>query len=251
MKRTFASFLVVACTLIWAPRALAQTADEVVEKHLAAMGGRAALAKLTTQIASGSVTVATPEVELPGRVEIHRKAPNKSRTHITLDLSAVGGAEMVIIQSCDGKTGFASNSMQGDREITGDQLQGMLNANFPSPLLNYKDAGGKVEFVGKDKVRDRDVYVLQYTPRAGPAARQYFDAETYLLLKAVAKVTIPDAGGEVEQVNELGDYRDVGGVKAPFTVSIITAAQTVTIKLAKIEWNTPIDDATFARAVAK
>ena len=67
---------------------------------------------------------------------------------MTLDLSALGGSEMVVDQRCDGKTAFASNSMQGDREITGSQLQAMLNASFPSPLLIYKDAGATVFVAG-------------------------------------------------------------------------------------------------------
>ena len=148
MKRGVGPVVAFAVVMAWAPGALAQTADELVEKHLAAMGGRAALAKLTSQKATGSVLVSAQGADIPGSVEIARKAPNKSRTLMTLDLSALGGSEMVVDQRCDGKTAFASNSMQGDREITGSQLQAMLNASFPSPLLIYKDAGATVFVAG-------------------------------------------------------------------------------------------------------
>ena len=49
MTRAFGSIAVAAVVLALAPCAQAQTADELVEKHLAAVGGRAALAKLTSQ----------------------------------------------------------------------------------------------------------------------------------------------------------------------------------------------------------
>ena len=158
---------------------------------------------------------------------------------------------MVIDQRCDGKTAFQSNSLQGDREITGAQLQGLLNASFPSALLNYKDAGATVGLVGKDTIGDRAVVVLQHTPKAGPGSRLFFDAETFLLLRAVSKTTAPELGGEVEQISDFADYRTVDGVKTPFSVTIVTPTQTLTISLTKVEYNTPIDDAMFARPVVK
>jgi len=72
------------------------------------------------------------------------KAPNKSRTVIKLDLSQFGAAQMVIRPAVHGKTAYVSNSMQGDREVTGSQLQAMLNESFPTPLLNYKAAGRRL-----------------------------------------------------------------------------------------------------------
>jgi len=67
-----------------------QTADEIVEKHLAAVGGRAALSKLTGQWPPDTVVVsAQGRPDIPGSVEISRKAPNKGRTLMKLDLSGV------------------------------------------------------------------------------------------------------------------------------------------------------------------
>jgi outer membrane lipoprotein-sorting protein len=232
-------------------QAQTQTADDVIEKHLAALGGRAALAKLESRIAAGSIAVSTQGVDLAGSVEIYLKAPNKARSYVRLDLSQVGGTEVVVDQRCDGKTAFAINSMQGDRDVTGNQLQNMLNANFPTPLMKYKDAGTKVELAGKDKVGMRDVFVLQYTPKAGSSSRQFFDAETYLLLRVVMKIDTPELGGEIEQTTDLSDYREIDGVKIPFTVQTVNSVQTVTIRLDKIEHNKPIDDSMFAKPAAK
>ena len=76
-----------------------------------------------------------------------------------------------------------------------------------------------------------------------------FDAETFLLLKSVSAVDAPELGGRLEQTTEMRDYRDVGGVKAPFSVTAVNTAQTVAITLTKIDLNVPIDDAVFARPV--
>jgi hypothetical protein len=242
---------VAAVGVLWAVPAQAQTADEVIEKHLTALGGRAALAKLETRVATGTVTISTQGINLSGPVELSFKAPNKSRSFIKLDLSQFGATEMVIDQRCDGKTAYASNSMQGDREITGDQLQGMLNNTYPTSLLNYKDAGAKVELTGKDKVGDRPAFVLLYTPKAGPATRMFIDAETYDILRSVTKLNVPAAGGEVEQTNEVGDFRSVDGIRMPFRITTVSPSQTMAITLSKIQINAVIDDAMFVRPAAK
>ena len=251
MKRVLAMAAAAGMVLALAPRALAQTADEIVEKHLAAMGGRAALSKLTSQVTSGTILVSAQGADIPGTIEISKKAPNLSRTLMKLDLSAFGGSEMIVDQRCDGKAAFASNSMQGDREITGSQLQTMLNASFPSPLLAYKEAGAKVELLGRDTVGGKPVFVLQYTPAAGPASKLFLDAETFLLARQTMKLNVPEAGGEIEQTTDVSDYRTVDGVKTAFSITVTGANQVVTITLAKSEFNVPIDDAVFARPSVK
>ena len=251
MNRAFVAMTAAVAGLALAPCAQAQTADEIVEKHLAAMGGRAALSKLTGQVATGTVVVSAQGADIPGSVEISRKAPNKGRTLMKLDLSAFGAGEMIVDQRCDGKTAFSSNSMQGDREITGDPLQSMLNASYPTPLLAYKEAGTMIELQGKDQIGGRAVIVLMYTPKAGPASRMFIDAETFLLVRATTKLNVPEAGGAVEQISDVSDYRDVSGVKVPFSVRSTSPAQTVVITLSKVELNPQLDEAIFSRPVAK
>ena len=239
---------VAAGIVLWAGAAQAQTADEAVEKALAAMGGRAALTKLNTRVITGTITVSTQGVDIPGTIEMSYKAPNLARSLMKLDLSAYGGAEMVIDRRCDGKTAFEINSQTGDREITGNQLDNMLNASFPSPFLNYKQAGARVEVAGKEKLGEKDVIVLVFTPKVGSVSRLYFDAQTWQLVRQVLKVNVPEAGGEMEQMTDPSDYRDVDGIKLPFTLAMSNPAQSVTIRIQKVEHNKPLDDALFGRA---
>jgi len=243
--------MTAAVALMGASSVQAQTADEIVEKHLAAVGGRAALSKLTSQVATGTVAISAQGADIGGSIEISKKAPNKSRTLMKLDLSALGAGEMIVDQRCDGKSAFASNNLQGDREITGSQLQNMLNASFPSPLLTYKEAGGKVELQGQDKAGRRPAFVLLYTPKAGPASKLFIDAETFLVARTVTTLDVPAAGGVAEQTTDVSDYRVVDGVKTAFSVTVTGTAQTVSITLSKVEFNMPIDDAIFSRPGVK
>ena len=241
------------CVLVlpaWLKGAPAQTADEVVEKHLAAVGGRAALAKLTSRKSTGTVTISTPAGNLSGPIEISLKAPNKTRAYMQLDLTAIGGSDkMVLEQKFDGTAGWTLNSLQGDAQITGNQLQNMRNNAFPTPLTGYKEAGARLELLPKEQVAGRDAIVLLVTPKTGPVIRILFDAQTYLIVRTVTKISSPEAG-ELEQTSDPTDYRVVDGVKVPFVVTNTNALQTITIKLDKVEHNVPMDDAIFSAKVS-
>jgi outer membrane lipoprotein-sorting protein len=222
-----------------------QTADEIVEKHLAAMGGRDAMSKLTTRKSVGTVTIGTPGGDLTGPVETYAKAPNKSRAVLTLDLSPMGMSEsMTIDQRFDGNVGWAMNSLQGDSEITGDQLNGMRNNYFPTSFLNYKEKGMTITVLPNETIAGRELIVLQITPKVGPGSKVYLDPKTYFSVRSSSRVTLPEVG-EIEQTTEASDFRAVDGVQVPFKVVNASSIQTVTLTLKTVEHNIAIDDAMF------
>ena len=133
MRITSKRVVLVSLLLVWAHVASAQTADEVVEKCLTAVGGRAALGKLRSRSATGTITLSTPGGEVSGSIEILNAAPNKSRTVLRIDLSSLGAGQLVQDQRFDGASGYMLDSLQGNREITGNQLENMRNGSFPSP----------------------------------------------------------------------------------------------------------------------
>jgi hypothetical protein len=236
--------VVLACR---AGIAYPQTAEDIVERHLAAMGGRAALEKLTSRVTTGTISVSTPGGDLTGSVTVYNKGANKSRTLVRIDASQFGLGQIVQDQRFNGTSGYALDTLNGNREIAGDQLETARSNTFPSPLLNYKDAGTRLELLGREKAGDRDAFVLRVTPKTGPPARMFFDAETYLLARTVVTVNVPQLGGDVEQTIVVSDYRDVDGVKIPFQIRSVNQFQTVSITATKVEQNTAIDDAMFSK----
>jgi hypothetical protein len=236
----------VVLVLGWAPIASAQTADEIIEKSITAMGGRAAMQKLKTRQMTGTIMLATPAGEIAGTIEITNALPNKVRTVIKADLSALGAGQLVIDQRFDGTAGYVLDSLQGNRDITGGELDSMVANGFPHPFLGYKAQGISVKLNAKDKVGDRDAFVLQFETPAGSVIRQFVDAETYLPSQTVLKVSIPQLG-EVEQTARPTDYRDVDGVKVPFKVQIANSMNGFTITMSKMVNNVAVDEKSFVK----
>jgi len=230
--------------------ASAQTADDIIEKGIVAGGGREALAKVTSRVTTGTMTVTTPGGDVAGTIEVVNQAPNKTQTIITLDLSAMGAGKMTIDQRFDGTNGYASNSMQGETPVTSSQIDTQRNAIFPSPFLDYKERGTKIELTGKEKMGDTDAYLLLVTPAKGPTSRLWMDATTYLPVKTTTTVETAEVG-TVEQTMVMSDFRQVDGITMPFKFVGSSAVQTFTVVVTKVEHNVNVDPARFAKPASK
>ena len=162
-------------------------------------------------------------------------------------MSALGGGQVVSDQRFDGATGYVLDSFNGNREITGSQLDTLRNGSFPTPLLNYRDSGAAVALADREKVGAGDAYVIQLTPKAGPVVRLFIDTGSFMLVKSAVKVDVPQLGGEIEQVVEFSDFRDVDGIKVPYAVRSTNPAQTIVATTATVTHNAEIDDSSFSR----
>lgn len=236
----------VLTLVLAAQSAFAQTADEVVERTLKASGGREALSKITSRVASGTITVSTPGGDITGPIEMTNQAPNKVRTLIQLDLSVFNLGKMSVDQRFDGTTGYVVDTLQGNRDITGDQLEIMRSTLFPHPFLNYREAGIGIELIGTEKVGDRDAFVLLVKPKTGPSSRHYIDTTSNLPIRQVFTATL-DQVGEVEQTIDIVGYRDVEGIQVPTRVRTASSVQTATITMTNVQHNVPVDAAIFAK----
>ena len=246
MKYAMRSMLVLL-VLISAQTASSQTADELIEKSIAAMGGRAAFDKVKTRVMSGTITISTPGGDLPGTIELWNARPNKMRTLIKADLTQFGAGMLEIDQRFDGQTGYLLNTLQGNRDITGNQLDNMRNQAFPNAFLAYKDLGFKASLEGKQKVGSGEAYVVVLEPAKGSTIRQFIDAETMLPVRFVLRVNVEELGAEVEQTTDLSAYKDVDGLKLPFKLASSSSVQSFTVDLTTIEHNVTIDEKLFSK----
>jgi hypothetical protein len=247
MRQVMRSAIVVLAALVPGQSASAQTAEEIVEKSIAAMGGRAALGKITSRVASGSITLQTPVGDIPGTIEVINTVPNKTRTLIKADLTSVGAGPLEIDQRFDGENGFVLDTLQGNRDITGAQLQSMRNGSFPHGFLSYKDKGVAAKLEGREKLGAGEAYVIVFEPAAGAAIRQYIDAQSFLPIRYSTRIHVPQMNAEVDQSTDLSDFREVDGVKIPFKLVTASSVQSFEVTFDKVVHNTAIDAKLFVK----
>jgi outer membrane lipoprotein-sorting protein len=225
--------LSVAILLLVATSAGAQTADELIAKNIAAKGGMEKLKAVQSFRQTSDITVQG----MAAKLTIYSKRPNLTRQEIVV------GPE-TIVSAFDGQTPWMVNPMSGSTQatvITGPQADMIRNdASFDGPLVDYKARGTTVELVGAEDVDGTAVHHLKVTGADGLVKHIYLDASTSLEMK----VTTETPEGLVEQ--RFTDYRDVGGLKVPYSITVLTGgAVTAQIKLLTVDLNAEIDDALF------
>ena len=144
------------------------------------MGGRAAFSNVKSRSTIGTITLSTPGGEVTGSVDVLNAAPNKSRSLIQIDLSSLGAGPYVLDTRFDGTSGYVLDNLQGNRDMSGNQLDNLRNTSFPHSFLTYKELGTTAQLSGREKVGEREAYLVIFEPTSGSVVRQYLDAETYL-----------------------------------------------------------------------
>jgi outer membrane lipoprotein-sorting protein len=217
------------------------TAEQVIEKGIQASGGREAMQKITSRTARGTVDVTFAGITAP--TEVYAKAPNKM-----VSITTVEGYG-IIKNGFDGTVGWSDTPEAGIQEFKGDRNEeSKRNASF-NGLLKWRELYDKAELKGKEKVGERDTYVVVLAPKAGKPVMQYYDASTFELVRQV-QTTISDQG-EAEVKSDFSDYREIDGVKAPFTIRQTIPMGELIIKLTEVKHNVEIEDAKFAKPSAQ
>jgi len=235
--------IALAAAAVTTPLA-AQSVDSLIAKYLASTGGSARIAAVTTLRRSGKFTGGGG---FEATVVQENKRPNAVREEFSLQ-------GMTAINAYDGQSGWKISPFGGkkDPESLGEEeLHSILeDADFDGDLVNYRQKGNKVEFVGMDQVDGTDVYKLKVTVANGDTHIYYLDIDYCVPIQV--DITRMIRGAEVNYTVILGDYKQVNGWYLPFSIETRNqgASEGGKITFDKIEANVTIDNARFTRPVS-
>jgi photosynthetic reaction center cytochrome c subunit len=210
------------------------TADSILEKYVAALGGADAIKKVTSRVAKGVITSSGTNTP----IEVFTKAPNK---RITITHAESGDSSTAF----DGTIGWMGSAGRPAREMAPADAKGSaLDSEFYLSL-RMKEIFAQIRAGRPDKIGDVAVTTLMGTRQGLPPVRFFFDANTGLLLRMVRYTENPL--GRMPVQIDYADYRDVDGVKTPFRWTLSRPNGRFTIQLTEVKANVPIDDAKFAK----
>ncbi|HEY1205684.1 MAG: hypothetical protein ABSH46_07995 [Bryobacteraceae bacterium] len=236
-----AALVLAAAAAAQQPAAPALTAEQVIEKAIAATGGRQAMQKLSSTYAKGIMDF--PASEAHGVIERYSKAPNKQLTVTSLE--GVGESR----QGFDGQVAWSQDPTGHVTEITGAALEDFKRGASFNAVLNWRDLYPKAELGGQGSVGGREAYVVKLTAASGQVTTRYYDAQTFLLLRETAIYATPQ--GDMVVAAEFSDYRDVDGIKTPFCIRQVMPVGEIVFTTTELKNNVPIEDAKFAKPAAK
>jgi CubicO group peptidase (beta-lactamase class C family) len=209
------------------------TVEQILEKYVRAIGGEMTHKKLISRVMKGKFEI--PEEEVIGSIEHEAMTPNRMK--VTLRAQTKNGERFDLLTVFDGAAGWVINQANaGHREVSGDELASMRrNAEFYRGI-HLRELYPKVTLKGKERVGKRNAYVVEAIPKEGNPEKWYFNTQTGLLIR------IDDTYDDTY----FDDYREVDGIKLPFTVRTSSAAAgTFIANFDEIRHNLPIEEVRF------
>jgi len=232
--------VIVLAAVFCANVCLGQTADELVNKNIQAKGGLDKIKAIKSIRMTGKIMAGGGFSAAVGQ---ENQRPNLLRETFSLQ-------GMTAVTAYDGTTGWQIQPFGGlkDPQLLGeDSMRGVLRAaDFDGPMVDYKDKGNTVEYLGHDVVDGDDALRLKVTLKNGDIVYYFLDPDTFLEIRKEVQENV--RGTIRESVSQMGSYKPVAGVMFPFSISEGSKedpeSQTTTIE--KIEVNGAIDAADFA-----
>lgn len=233
MKNYYIALLGVSlCSLSF--KSQAQTADDVINKYLDALGGKDKIAQVQSVVIDGKMQVMGADNPFHTTIIDGKGFKNELEFNGTK-----------IVQCVTDKGGWAINPMAGSTDAAAmaeDEFKSQKDNIFTGgPLYNYAAKGSKVELLANEKVGEVDAQKIKLTTADGVEYNYWFDPKTALAVKMSRAIN----GMETSIV--YSNYKKTDfGITYPFATEItLPQGFTLVSTVDKVQFNSQVDPAIF------
>jgi|HubBroStandDraft_6_1064221.scaffolds.fasta_scaffold139208_2 hypothetical protein len=217
--------------------AKAQTADEIINKWMIAMGGHEKLASIKTVYTENEISVMNNPAA--GKTYIVNGKGFKSEIELS-------GQTIIDCYTVNG--GWSINPLAGQPTAVnmpaGQVKLGQLSLDAEGPLCNYGSKGSKAELLGKEDLKGNTAYKIKLTTATGTEVIYYINDSSYYIMETVSKMNAN--GQDIEITTAFSDYRKTAdGFIMPYSSEFDLPGLTIGFTNKKIEVNKEIDPAIF------
>ena len=232
MKRIVFSLLLVAAAFI----TKAQTADEIISKHIDAIGGADAWRKVTSIRQEGTMQVQGADVTV-ARTVLHGKGTRQ-------DISFGGMNGYSIMTPTAGWNFMPFQGQTQPEPMTAEDIkEGQQDMDAQDELVDYKGKGTTVELLGKDDVDGTECYKLLVTFKSGKSESLFIDPASYHIIRQVAKQKAN--GQEMDVITNFSNYQKLPeGIVVAMSMTLPFGE----LNIKKVEVNKPVDEMIFKPA---
>ena len=230
--------LAILSCILYGSIANGQTVDDIISKHINAIGGSAVIDKITSQVTNYEM-----------------KVMGNTMTTVATMLTGKGFKNVAeyegqeIIQCVTASGGWSINPLTGNDDptpLSDDQVKAAQIALQPGgELYNYKEKGYKAELIGREKEQEVDAYKIKWTSSDGKRVSNFFiDPTTYYIIKRESITQVN--GREITTTSIYTGYtRTDIGLVLPFTTNTNIQGAESTVSIIKVEFNKEIDPKIF------
>jgi hypothetical protein len=176
------------------------TLDQLIERHIQALGGQSALANPSVLVLAGECESSNPEES--GPFEISIATP---KVYYSLGKGALR-------MGFNGETVWRHTESEGLRQMRNRQFASLVTVFDVARVLWWKESYPEAAVKGIEKLGEREAYVVEMRAGSPGSERLFIDRESLLLVRDEVMPT----------VFSFSDYRAVDGVQVPFTIVLTT-----------------------------
>jgi hypothetical protein len=212
-----------------------QTVDDVISKHIAAIGGKEKLLALTTVVMDANISAQGTDIPVK-MTQVHNKGQR-------VDITFTGMSGYIIQTPTEGWRFFPFQGQTKPEAIPAETVKETIDGlDIQSSLLNYKEKGHQVELLGKEDVEGTECFKLKQKMKNGLEQTIFIDPSTYYIIKTVTKSKA--TGQEQEQAQTFSNYKKLdSGYVFPFSMTGFGGPGELVIT--KIQVNVPVDEKLF------
>lgn len=175
-----------------------QTVDEIVKKHIDAIGGKDNWAKVKSMKTEMKMKANGADI----LVTIYQVDKKAMRQNIAL----MGMEGYSILTNTEGWSYMPFQGQTKPEPMTADDVKKAQDGlSIQNDFITYKELNKKLEYVGKDDVDGTECFKLKMTDKEGIESTYYIDPSNYYVIKETTKMTIN--GKEMENSTSFGNYK--------------------------------------------
>ena len=233
---------ILGAALLGSISSYSQTADEVVDKHIEAIGGKDNWRKVKSVVSEGVISFQG--------IDINVTVTAVHNTGSRQDLTIMGQNNYVIMTPTEGWMYMPVQGKTTVEPMTEEQVKkGVDELDTQGSLVDYKEKGHTIEYLGKEDVEGTECHKVKMVLKGGKETSYFIDPSSYLLIKSTSKQSVN--GQEFELTTSYSNYQKLPeGISIPMTVNIPLGGpgMNADMVLSKVEINKTVAPETFKPA---
>ena len=207
------------------------SAQAILDKYLAAVGGAAVLQKIKTRVQTGNIEVTGKKYP----IEIYSQAPDNrvSISHLPSGPS---------VTAFNGEAGWLSTPNGIRRMSSAEQQAARIDAELYFPL-QLPRMYQEFEVSSGELINGKATYLVSAKGKGAPGLRLYFNQESGLLVRLIRFAETPLGRNPTEI--DYADFRVADGVKLSYRWTLARPNGRFTIQIDAVKQNVPLDEGQF------
>jgi hypothetical protein len=169
--------------LVCAQFAQGQSIEDIINKHVGAMGGREKIITLSSAFMTGTFTA----MGTTSPINITTTKKHMIGSRIDIDADGVNNYQVITPLN-----GWIFTPIQGDKEprpLADDQVKALqVQLDMHGPFINHREKGIKIEMAGKDSVDGALCYKLKVTSPNTNVTVYFINSQSDLIVKTSTKM---------------------------------------------------------------